>query len=289
MSTKLSKAKESAAGRTPFAPIDIFLRGALVVNALGVFLPIIFMINSSFRNGADIYTSPLALADGIDLSNYRLVLTEGKFTQYLLNSFIVTASATFIVLLFGTLAGYALARYQFKFNTAIYLFFLAGLLIPAKLALVPLFIQLKNMGLLDSRIGLILVYASGAIPAAVFIFTGFIRALPADLDNAARIDGASELQVFGRVMLPLIFPVTGIVGIYSAIPIWNDFLLPLVFIRDTSKMTIMQGISVFFGEYGANWGALFAGLTMAALPLVILYVILSSQFIKGLTAGATKG
>jgi raffinose/stachyose/melibiose transport system permease protein len=247
------------------------------------------MINSSFRNGADIYTTPLALAQGFDLTNYRLVLTEGKFLQYLSNSILVTAFSTLIVLICGAGAGYALARYQFRFNTTLYLFFLAGLLIPAKLALVPLFIQLKNMGLLDSRLGLILVYAAGAMPAAVFIYTGFIRALPADLDNAARIDGASELQVFRKVMLPLIFPVTGIVGIYTAIPIWNDFLLPLVFIRDTSKMTIMQGISVFFGEYGANWGALFAGLTLAALPLIVLYIILSSQFIKGMTAGATKG
>jgi raffinose/stachyose/melibiose transport system permease protein len=269
--------------------LDGFLKFALVLNALGVFVPLLFMINSSFRNGADIYTTPLALAQGFDLTNYRLVLTEGKFLQYLSNSILVTAFSTLIVLICGAGAGYALARYQFRFNTTLYLFFLAGLLIPAKLALVPLFIQLKNMGLLDSRLGLILVYAAGAMPAAVFIYTGFIRALPADLDNAARIDGASELQVFRKVMLPLIFPVTGIVGIYTAIPIWNDFLLPLVFIRDTSKMTIMQGISVFFGEYGANWGALFAGLTLAALPLIVLYIILSSQFIKGMTAGATKG
>jgi raffinose/stachyose/melibiose transport system permease protein len=269
--------------------LDGFLKFALVLNALGVFVPLLFMINSSFRNGADIYTTPLALAQGFDLTNYRLVLTEGKFLQYLSNSILVTAFSTLIVLICGAGAGYALARYQFRFNTTLYLFFLAGLLIPAKLALVPLFIQLKNMGLLDSRLGLILVYAAGAMPAAVFIYTGFIRALPADLDNAARIDGASEFQVFRKVMLPLIFPVTGIVGIYTAIPIWNDFLLPLVFIRDTSKMTIMQGISVFFGEYGANWGALFAGLTLAALPLIILYIILSSQFIKGMTAGATKG
>jgi raffinose/stachyose/melibiose transport system permease protein len=269
--------------------LDGFLKFALVLNALGVFVPLLFMINSSFRNGADIYTTPLALAQGFDLTNYRLVLTEGKFLQYLSNSILVTAFSTLIVLICGAGAGYALARYQFRFNTTLYLFFLAGLLIPAKLALVPLFIQLKNMGLLDSRLGLILVYAAGAMPAAVFIYTGFIRALPADLDNAARIDGASEFQVFRKVMLPLIFPVTGIVGIYTAIPIWNDFLLPLVFIRDTSKMTIMQGISVFFGEYGANWGALFAGLTLAALPLIVLYIILSSQFIKGMTAGATKG
>ena len=267
----------------------ILLKGALVLNALGVFLPLIFMINSSFRTSAELFTSPLKLASSFDLTNYKLVITEGNFANYFWNSIIVTFSATAIVVIFGASAAYALARYQFRFNGAIYLFFLAGLLIPAKLALVPLFIQMKNMGLLDSRIGLILVYAAGAMPAAVFIFTGFIRALPADLDNAARIDGAREYQVFWRIMMPLIIPVTGIVAIYSAIPIWNDFLLPLVFIRDTSKMTIMQGISVFFGEYGSDWGALFAGLTMAALPLIILYVILSGKFIKGLTAGATKG
>jgi raffinose/stachyose/melibiose transport system permease protein len=270
-------------------PLDILLRFGLVVNVVMVFIPLLFIINSSFRNSSDLFVNPIGLPKSFDLTNYKLVLTEGDFGRYFLNSVIVTFSSLVLVLLFGACAGYALARYQFKWNNFFYLFFLSGLLIPAKLALVPLFIQLKNMGLLDSRIGLILVYSAGAMPAAVFIFTGFIRALPIDLDNAARIDGASELQVFRHIMLPLIFPVMGIVGIYSAIPIWNDFLLPLVFIRDSSKMTIMQGISVFFGEYGANWGALFAGLTLAALPLVILYIILSGQFIKGLTAGATKG
>ncbi len=270
-------------------PLDIILRFGLVINATMVFIPLLFIINSSFRSSSDLFVNPLGLPNSFDLTNYKLVLTEGDFARYFLNSVIVTFTSLVLVLFFGACAGYALARYQFKWNNFFYLFFLAGLLIPAKLALVPLFIQLKNMGLLDSRIGLILVYSAGAIPAAVFIFTGFIRALPIDLDNAARIDGASEFQVFRRIMLPLIFPVMGIVGIYSAIPIWNDFLLPLVFIRDNSKMTIMQGISVFFGEYGANWGALFAGLTLAALPLVILYIILSGQFIKGLTAGATKG
>jgi raffinose/stachyose/melibiose transport system permease protein len=270
-------------------PLDIVLRFGLVINAVMVFVPLLFIINSSFRNSSDLFVNPLRLPKSFNLTNYKLVLTQGDFVRYFVNSVIVTFASLVLVLLFGSCAGYALARYQFKWNNFFYLFFLAGLLIPAKLALVPLFIQLKNMGLLDSRIGLILVYSAGAMPAAVFIFTGFIRALPTDLDNAARIDGASELQVFRRIMLPLIFPVMGIVGIYSAIPIWNDFLLPLVFIRDRSKMTIMQGLSVFFGEYGANWGALFAGLTLAAFPLVILYVILSGQFIKGLTAGATKG
>ena len=160
---------------------------------------------------------------------------------------------------------------------------------PAKLVLVPLFIQLKSMGLINSHLGLILVYAAGGIPAAVFILTGFFRALPSDLDNAARIDGASEFQVFWRVMLPLVRPQLAIVAIYTAIPIWNDFLLPLAFLQSPELKTVPQGLTVFFGEHATDYGPLFAGLSMAALPLILLYIVLSEQFIKGLTAGATKG
>jgi raffinose/stachyose/melibiose transport system permease protein len=163
------------------------------------------------------------------------------------------------------------------------------MLIPAKLAILPLFIQLKWMHLLNSHIGLILVYTAGALPAAIFIMSGFFRALPLDLDNAARIDGASEGQLLRKVLVPLVKPGLAIIAIYSAIPIWNDFFLPLVFLQDPSKKTIMQGLTAFFGEYQSQWGALFAGLTMAALPLIVLYLLLSEQFIKGLTAGAVKG
>jgi raffinose/stachyose/melibiose transport system permease protein len=163
------------------------------------------------------------------------------------------------------------------------------MLVPAKLAILPLFIQLKWMGLLDSRIGLILVYTSAALPAAIFIMSGFFRSLPSDLDSAARIDGASEFQLLRKVLAPLVKPGMAIVAIYSAIPIWNDFFLPLVFLQSPEKKTIMQGLTVFFGQYASQWGVLFAGLTLAALPLVVLYLVLSEQFIKGLTAGAVKG
>jgi raffinose/stachyose/melibiose transport system permease protein len=168
-------------------------------------------------------------------------------------------------------------------------FVLSGMLVPAKLAILPLFIQLKWMHLLNSHLGLILVYAAGALPAAIFIMSGFFRSLPADLDNAARIDGASEFQLLRRILIPLVRPGMSIVAIYSAIPIWNDFFLPLVFLQDPEKKTIMQGLTIFFGQYSSQWGVLFAGLTMAALPLIVLYLILSEQFIKGLTAGAVKG
>lgn len=267
----------------------IFLFGLLVLNALGVILPLLLMLISAIKPTPEIFASPFALPQTWSLNNFAKVWESGRFDLYFRNSILITAGAELLILGFSAMAGYALGRFKFRLNDAIYVFFLAGLMFPAKLVLVPLFVQLKEMGLINSHFGLILVYAAGGIPAAVFILTGFFRALPSDLDNAARIDGASEWQVFWKVMLPLVRPQLAIVAIYTAIPIWNDFLLPLVFLQDPSLKTVPQGLTVFFGEYATDYGPLFAGLTLAAMPLILLYLLLSEQFIKGLTAGATKG
>ncbi len=269
--------------------LEIMLVGALVLNMLLVLIPLLLGFISSFKTTREIFASPFAPPIGFNLENYAKVFASGRFDVYFRNSVLVTTGSLVLILVLGAMAGYAIGRYRFRWNNAVYVFFLAGLIFPAKLALVPLFIQLRDMGLLNSHLGLILVYAAGAIPAAVFIMTGFFRALPADLDSAARIDGASEWQVFWRVMLPLVRPQLSIVAIYTAIPIWNDFLLPLVFLKSSGLRTVPQGLSVFFGEFSIDWGPLFAGLTIAALPVVMLYLILSEQFIKGLTAGAVKG
>lgn len=268
---------------------DAFLIGALTVNALGVILPLALMLISAMKPTPEIFASPFALPKAWSLENFAKVWESGRFDLYFRNSIFITLGAEVLILAFSAMAGYALGRFRFGLNNLLYVVFLVGLLFPAKLVLVPLFIQLKQMGLLNSHLGLILVYAAGGIPAAVFILTGFFRSLPSDLDNAARIDGASEWQVFARVMLPLLRPQLAIVAIYTAIPIWNDFLLPLAFLQSPTLKTVPQGLSVFFGEFATDYGPLFAGLTLAALPLIILYLLLSEQFIKGLTAGATKG
>ncbi|WP_299432307.1 carbohydrate ABC transporter permease, partial [uncultured Meiothermus sp.] len=261
----------------------------LILNALGVILPLLLMLIFAIKPTPEIYASPFALPQTWSLDNFAQVWESGRFDLYFRNSILITAGAQVLILGFSAMAGYALGRFKFRFNDAVYVFFLAGLMFPAKLVLVPLFVQLKEMGLINSHLGLILVYAAGGIPAAVFILTGFFRALPSDLDNAARMDGASEWQVFWKVMLPLVRPQLAIVAIYTAIPIWNDFLLPLVFLQDPTLKTVPQGLTVFFGEYATDYGPLFAGLTLAAMPLILLYLLLSEQFIKGLTAGATKG
>jgi raffinose/stachyose/melibiose transport system permease protein len=267
----------------------IFFQSVLVINSLLVLLPVFFLFNSSLRESNEFARTPFALARNPYWENYSKVWTEGSFGSYFFNSLVITGGSLILILILALGAGFVLGRYQFKGNNLVFGFILTGMLVPAKLAILPLFIQLKWMGLLDSRLGLILVYTSAALPAAIFIMSGFFRSLPTDLDNAARIDGAGEFVLLRRVLVPLVRPGMAIVAIYSAIPIWNDFFLPLVFLQSPEKKTLMQGLTVFFGQYASQWGVLFAGLCLAALPLIVLYLVLSEQFIKGLTAGAVKG
>lgn len=266
-----------------------FFQGILITNAFLVLLPVFFLFNSSLRESNEFARTPFALARNPFWENYRRVWSEGEFGSYFFNSLIITGGSLALILFISLGAGFVLGRYSFRGNNLVFGFILTGMLIPAKLAILPLFIQLKWMNLLDSRIGLILVYTSAALPAAIFIMSGFFKSLPSDLDNAARVDGASEFTMLRKVMVPLVRPGMAIVGIYSAIPIWNDFFLPLVFLQSPEKKTLMQGLTVFFGQYASQWGVLFAGLCLAALPLIVLYLVLSEQFIKGLTAGAVKG
>lgn len=266
-----------------------FFRAVLIFNAVIILIPVLFLFNSSLRETNDFARTPFKLATDPYWANFSSVWQDGDFAIYLKNSIIVTGGSLILILICALGAGFVLGRYEFRGHSFIMAFVLSGMLVPAKLAILPLFIQLKWMHLLNSHLGLILVYAAGALPAAIFIMSGFFRSLPADLDNAARIDGASEFQLLRRILIPLVRPGMSIVAIYSAIPIWNDFFLPLVFLQDPEKKTIMQGLTIFFGQYSSQWGVLFAGLTMAALPLIILYLVLSEQFIKGLTAGAVKG
>jgi raffinose/stachyose/melibiose transport system permease protein len=261
----------------------------LLINTLLVLLPMFFMVLSSLKTTREIFQRPFSFPDSLMWRNYSTVWAAAHFSLYFRNSVLVTVASMALILMTSTLAAYALGRYQFKGNDLIYLYFLTGIMVPIRLAIIPLFILMRDLRLLDTFWSLILVYAASGLPSAVFILTGFFRTLPADLDNAARIDGAGELSVLFRVMLPLVRPALAIVTVYNVIPIWNDFFFPLVFIHQERLKTLPLGMTVFFGEFATNWALLFAGLTLAAAPVIGLYILMSQQFIKGLTAGAVKG
>jgi raffinose/stachyose/melibiose transport system permease protein len=272
--------------RSPWTPA---IQVVLLANAALVLVPIILMGLSGFKSTREIFQSPFGLPARWSLDNFARVWIEARFGAYFQNSVIVTVASAAILVAFGAMASYALGRFAFRGNEALYIYFLSGLLLPIRLAIIPLFILMRNLHLLDNLWSLILIYAASGLPSAIFILTGFFRQLPADLDSAARIDGASEWTIFARVMLPLVRPALVIVTIYNVIPIWNDFFFPLVFIKSEALKTLPLGMTTFFGQYYTDYAALFAGLTVAALPVIALYVALSQHFIRGLTAGAIKG
>lgn len=260
----------------------------LLLNAGVMLLPLAVMVMSAFKTNAELFSSPFALPESWAPDNLRQVWEGTSFVRYLLNSLLVTGASVAMTLLCGTPAAYALARYPFRGAGFVLLLFVAGLVVPLKLAVIPLFLQLDALGLLDSRAGLVLVYAAMSLPSAVFILTGFLRSLSREMEEAARIDGASELRIMLQVMLPLARPALAIAAIQNAVPVWNDFFFPLVFITTDARKTLPQGLTVFMGEFNTEWGVLFAGLTLAAAPITLLYLALSRQFIAGLTQGAGR-
>jgi raffinose/stachyose/melibiose transport system permease protein len=266
----------------------ILIHTVLWLNTAIMLYPIAVMFLSGFKSNAEIYGSPFALPASFSLKNFTTIWTETRFARYLANSLFITAASVGLIVTFATLAAYAIARYRFRGNELVYLFFLSGLVVPLKLAIIPLFIQLKTLALIDSRAGIILVYTAMGLPAAIFIMTGFLRTLPSELEDQARIDGAGEARIMWSIMLPLARPAMVIAAIHNAVPIWNDFFFPLVFLQDPAIKTLPQGLTVFMGEYNTEWGVLFAGLTMAALPIILVYIVLARQFIAGLTHGAVK-
>ena len=266
------------------ALIQIFLAAA----ALFMLYPIFMMVLSGFKTTPEIFMSPFSLPERLNTENFQVIWNKTDVPRYFLNSVIVTLSSIILLLVTGTMAAYAIARYKFRGTLMVSLFFLSGLMLPIRLAIIPLFIQLKYLGLIDSLLGLIFIYTAMSLPATVFILTGFLRSLPKELEDSARMDGASELRIMIDIMVPLISPALVIAGIYSAAPIWNDFFFPLIFIQSPEWKTLAQGLTSFFGEYSINYGVLYAGLSLASLPMILIFIVQSRRFIAGMTAGALK-
>lgn len=253
-----------------------------------VLLPLMLAVSNSLRPSKEIFKNPAALPTVIDFSSYSRAWQEANFNVYFLNSLMITVFAVSLATAVSALAGYILGRYKFTGSRFLLTFFMAGLMLPFKLAIVPLFMMLNNFNLIDNRFGLILVYAATGIPFSIFILSSFFRQLPQELSEAARIDGAGEFRIFGQIMLPLVRPALATVAVFQFVPLWNDFFYPLVLLRSTEKWTLAVGMTRFFGEFQTDWSTLFAGLVINTLPLIIIFLLGTKQVIAGLTAGIGK-
>lgn len=274
--------KQGTIWTKPFYYIVVFIAATISL------YPILLMILSSFKTSAEIFKDPLGLPTSLSLDTYRTLLSKVPFTTYFMNSVIVSFVSVALIVIVCSLAAYYIARFKFSWTNAIFFIFLLGMMIPIKLGIVPLFILMRDLGLINSLWSLIFMNVATGIPLTMLILTGFFRTMPTELEEAARMDGAGNIRILWYVLLPIMRPALGTVIIINFISAWNDFFFPLIFITEKAKMTIPVGMMSLFGEHSADWGSLFAGLTLASLPMILLFFIASKQFMEGLTAGAIK-
>ena len=255
-----------------------------------VFLyPVLLMVLTAFKSTPEIFRNPFGAPESWSLDTFRRVWERANFGLYLRNSLLITGTSALLLLATAAPAAYALARYTFKLRGALFLFFLAGIMIPIRLGILPLYLLMRDLNLLDTPFALILTYTASGMPMSVFLLSVFFRNLPRELEDAARIDGCTEAQTFWRIMLPLVRPGLATVVIVNVVPWWNDFFFPLLFLTSDTWKTIPLGMQIFFGQHLVDWSLVFSGMVLASLPLLIIYLIMSRQFIAGLTAGAVKG
>jgi raffinose/stachyose/melibiose transport system permease protein len=252
--------------------------------------PVLLVAVNSFKTRATIFGAPLSLPgpSSFDLIGYKTVLGQGVFLNYFANSLIVTVGSLAAVLLFGAMAAFALSEYRFRGNSLLGLFLALGIMVPIRLGTVAILNMMVAAHLVNTHLALILIYTAQGLPVAVFILSEFMRGVSKDLKDAGRIDGLSEYTIFFRIVLPLVRPAVATVAVFTMIPIWNDLWFPLIVAPGEATKTVTLGAQVFIGQFVTNWNAILAALTLAVLPVLILYLLFSRQLIRGITAGAVK-
>lgn len=261
----------------------------LIIWSILVIFPLWVMVAGSFKDRLSIYANPFGLPHKWNISNYTAILRDGDFLGYFKNSFIAVVSSLSLVLILGSLASYAFASWRSKWSHILFMFMIAGMMLPIKIASIKLLEMMRHLGLLNTVASLIPIYTSMGLPIAVFVLTEFIREIPRELTEAGLMDGATRFTIFRAIVVPLIKPSLATVGIYNLVPFWNDLWFPLIFITDDKAKTLLLGVTRLFGQYQTDWSKVLAVLTLSAIPVIALYLAMSRQFIAGLTAGAVKG
>lgn len=260
---------------------------ALVVIAL-MLGPVIYIILGGFRTNSQITTNPAGLPDPWVFTNYLDVLTEGTFWTLVLNSTIVAVATTIGVIVLGLMASYVLARYRFRGRGILYAFFAAGLMFPITVAITPLYIVVRDMGLINSLAGVILPQIAFGLPTTIIILVPFLRAIPDEIQEAAFIDGCSRLGFFWRMVVPLAVPGVITVGILAFIASWNSYLLPLYLLNDNANFTLPLGVQAFSSQYSVDTAKVLAFTSLSMIPALAFFSLFERRIVGGLT-GAVKG
>lgn len=256
--------------------------------ALCWILPFFYPIIISLKPGSEVFKDLLALPSRLEFSNYILAWTKGRMGKALFNTAVITVSTVMILVAFGSACAYTIARKKSRLWNLLYLFFVVGTILPYKLGLLPTYVAFNNANLIGSFWGIILLQAGIQMPMAVFLFTGFVRALPPMYEEAAQIDGASATRIFTQIIFPLLSPVTATVVIQNGISVWNDFFLSLIFLGGSKKLPLSVTLYTYIGDNATQWNLVFASVILSLIPVVILFLLLQNKMMKGF-AGGIKG
>ncbi len=263
--------------------------GLMVFYAAVILFPLYLMLITSLKDNRQIFTRPFAFPNPIEFGGYLRVFTVAHYGIYFKNSTVITLCALALIVFLSALASYALAKYEFRGKTAIYVYFVLGLIVPIRLGTIGILKTMIGLTLFDTIWSLVIVFVAMGIPLGVFILYDFIRMIPEELSHSARIDGCNEHMIFRRIVVPLSQPALATVAIVNFIPVWNDFWFPLILIRSNEVRPVPLATALLFGQFETNFGMVFAVLSLASLPVMTFYLLLSRYFIKGLTKGALKG
>lgn len=269
---------------------SVFIYVALLAYAVVAVFPVLLVVYNSMKSKKAIFGQPLSLPspETLDFRGYDTVWHAANFPRYFLNSGIVTAGSLVLTLLFGAMAAYALTEFRFKLSRWLSLYITLGLMVPIRLGTVAILKLVMALGLMNSAMGLILVYTAMNLPVTVLILSVFMNTVSQDLKNAARVDGAGEYRILFEHVLPLIRPAMATVAVFTMIPVWNDLWFPLILANSEASKTVILGAQQFVGQYFKDWNAMLAALTLSIVPTLALYLIFSRQLIAGLTRGAVK-
>lgn len=268
----------------------LWVHAVLCLYAVIALFPIALILINSLKTRSAIFAGPMALptAQTLTFAGFQKVLAGTHFLLYFGNSLVVTLGALLLIVLFGAMAAWALSEYRFPGNRLINFFIAIGIMIPIRLGTVSILQLVVALDLINTRTALVLVYTAQGLPLAVMILSEFMRQIPSELKDAARCDGVGELTIFFRVILPLLRPAIATVAVFTMIPAWNDLWFPLILAPGEDTRTVTLGVQQFIGQYATDWNSVLAALSMAVIPVLILYMAFSRQLIRGLTSGAVK-
>lgn len=261
----------------------------LVALAVLTLFPVVLTVSTTLKTERDVKTNPFGLFSSFSTENLVTAWTVGNFDNYLLSSILLTVPSTLLVVALATMAGYAFARLPFPGRTLAFYVVVFGLLVPFFAYMIPLYFQLRTMGLLDSLIGVNLVLASTQLSFGAWFMRAFFSDLPTELEQAARVDGATEWQIFARIMVPLVTSGMGALAVFTFLQNWNNFLVPLLYMPSGDYRPLTLGLYLFLGGRAVDIGPLAAGTLITILPVVVLFVVLQRQVTQGFLAGAVKG